>query len=164
MGTGRPTFHMNECSHVVISDPMPSLHRIKAQSAPAAWLLSALMLFAPLGAHAVGAVLCIETDGAVAVERTEGAACANGADERDPLGSTHCSACTDVPLPSGSDADCASFKTERGPSAQTLLPVVALLPALDRLPTPFPKAFPSQAGRGALPSDPAPLRSVVLLI
>ena len=144
--------------------PMPSLHSIKTITAPAVWLLSALMLVAPLGAHAAGAVLCIEADGEVAVERAEGAACAEGADERVPLGATHCDVCTDVPLPSGGDADCASFKTESGPSAQTALPVIAVLPPLDRLPTPSLKAPTSQDGRGALPSDPAPLCSVVLLI
>ncbi|MEP0547689.1 MAG: hypothetical protein ABJF88_12210 [Rhodothermales bacterium] len=143
---------------------MPSLHRIKAQAASAAWLLSALMLFAPLGAHAVGAVLCIEADGEVAVERSEGAACAEGADEHVPLGTTHCDPCTDLPLPSGGDTDCASFKTESGPSAQTVLSVVALLPASDRAPTPSPAASPLQDGRGALPPDPALSRSVVLLI
>jgi hypothetical protein len=143
---------------------MPRLSSIKTVSAPAVWLLSTLMLFAPLGAHAAGAVLCIESDGEVTVERAEGAMCAEGAGEHTPLGDTHCESCTDVPLPSGGDAECASFKTESGPSAQTVLPVVALLPALDRLPTPSPKASPSQDGRGTHPVDPAPLRSVVLLI
>jgi hypothetical protein len=143
---------------------MLSLHRIKVQAAPAVWLLSTLMLFAPLGAHAAGAVLCIEADGEVAVEGAEGAMCTEGIGEHVPLGTTHCDTCTDVPLPSGGDAECASFKTESGPSAQTVLPVVALLPALDRLPTPSPKASPSQDGRGTHPVDPAPLRSVVLLI
>ena len=141
---------------------MPSLFSIKAHSAPAVWLLSTLMLFAPLGAHAVGAVLCIESDGEVAVERAEGAMCAEGTGEHTPLGVTHCESCTDVPLPSGGDADCASFKTESGPSAQTLLPVAGLLPPLDRLAV--QAASTSKAGQASLLSDPAPLRSVVLLI
>ncbi len=143
---------------------MPSLSSIKTHSAPAVWLLSTLMLFAPLGAHAAGAVLCIESDGEVAVERAEGAMCAEGADEHAPLGDTHCESCTDVPLPSGGDAECASFKTESGPSAPTLLPVAALLPPLDRLPIQPPAAATSKAGQASLLSDPAPLRSVVLLI
>jgi hypothetical protein len=141
---------------------MLSLHSIKAITAPAVWLLSALMLFAPLGAHAAGAVLCIEADGEVAVERAEGAACAEGADEHVPLGATHCDVCTDVPFPSGGDADCASFKTESGPSAQTVLPVVALLPALNRLLAQPSVASPSKAGQVPLPPGPAPLGSVVL--
>ena len=143
---------------------MPSLSSIKTHSAPAVWLLSTLMLFAPLGAHAAGAVFCIEADGAVAVERAIGSACADGDEESTPFDDTHCTACTDVPLPSGGDADCASFKTENGPSAQTLLPVVALLLPLDRLPVQPSVASTSKAGEASLPSDPAPLRSVVLLI
>ncbi|MEP0547666.1 MAG: hypothetical protein ABJF88_12095 [Rhodothermales bacterium] len=141
---------------------MPSLSSIKTHSAPAVWLLSTLMLFAPLGAHAVGAVLCIESDGEVAVERAEGAMCAEGTGEHTPLGVTHCESCTDVPLPSGGDAECASFKTESSPSAQTFLPVTALLPVLDRLPVQV--ASMSKAVQVSLPSTPAPLRSVVLLI
>lgn len=143
---------------------MPGLHRIKAQSAPAVWLLSALMLFAPLGAHAVGAVLCIESDGEVTVERAVGSACTDGVNEPSPFDDTHCTACIDVPLPSGGDTDCASFKTENGPSAQTVLPVVSLLPALDRLPVQPPTSVSPRSGQAAAPSDPAPLRSVVLLI
>ncbi len=144
---------------------MIRLDYIKTRSAPAAWLLSVLLVFAPLGAHAAErVVLCIESDGEIAVERAEDADCAGGNDEHDPLGSAHCDVCTDVPLPAGGDADCASFKTEAGPSAQTVLPFVVLLPGLDRLPTLSPKAFPSQDGRGAFPSDSAPLRSVVLLV
>ena len=141
---------------------MPSLHRVKAQSAPAVWLLSTLLLFAPLGAHAAGAVLCIEADGEVAIERAEGAMCAEGVGERVPPGTTHCDVCTDVPLPSGGDADCASFKTESGPSAQTVLPVVALLPALNRLLAQPSVASSSKAGQVLLPPRPAPLGSVVL--
>jgi hypothetical protein len=143
---------------------MLGLHHIKAQTAPAVWLLSVLMLFAPLGAHAAGAVFCIEADGAVAVERAIGSACTDGDDESAPFDDTHCTACTDVPLSSGGDADCASFKTESGPSAQTLLLVTALLPPLDRLPVQPSVASTSKAGEASLPSDPAPLRSVVLLI
>jgi hypothetical protein len=143
---------------------MPGLRRIKAHSAPAVWLLSVLMLFAPLGAHAVGAVLCIESDGEVTVERAEGATCADGAGEHAPPGVTHCESCTDVPLPSGGDAECASFKTEMGPSAQTFLSVAALLPPLDHLPVLPPAVSTSKAGQASLLSDPAPLRSVVLLI
>ena len=120
------------------------------------------MLFAPLGAHATGAVLCIEADGEVAIERAEGAICVEGVGERVPPGVTHCDVCTDVPLPSGGDAECASFKTESSPSAQTFLPVTALLPVLDRLPVQV--ASMSKAVQVSLPSTPAPLRSVVLLI
>ena len=143
---------------------MPSLYRIKAQSAPAVWLLSTLLLFAPLGAHATGAVLCIEADGEVAVERAEGAMCVEGVGERVPPGATHCDVCTDVPLPSGGDTDCASFKTERGPSAQTVLSVAAVLPILDHVPVQPPTVASSHSEEGRPLSDPAPLRSVVLLI
>ena len=143
---------------------MPSLSSIKTHSAPAVWLLSTLMLFAPLGAHAAGAVFCIEADGAVAVERAVGSACTDGDEGSTPFDDTHCTACTDVPLPSGGDADCASFKTENGPSAQTLLPVVALLQPLDRLPVQPPTSVSPRSGKAAVPSDPALLRSVVLLI
>lgn len=143
---------------------MPGLHRIKAHSAPAVWLLSALMLFAPLGAHAAGAVLCIEADGTVAVERSVGSACTDGANKPAPFDDTHCTACTDVPLPSGGDTDCASFKTESTPTAQTTLPVVAVLPAPHHLQATSLPA-PSAMGEDATPpSDPVLLCSVVLLI
>ena len=139
---------------------MPSLSSIKTHAAPAVWLLSVLMLFAPLGAHAAGAVLCIEADGEVALERAEGAACAEAADEHTAPGVSHCDSCTDVPLPSGGDTDCASYKMESGPSAQTVLPLAALLPAMEHVS--FQPLASSSFGEDVPPPGPAPLRSVVL--
>ncbi|MGI9176015.1 MAG: hypothetical protein ACR2GR_11925 [Rhodothermales bacterium] len=120
------------------------------------------MAFAPLGQHVAGAVLCIGEDGHVAAESAAGAAC--GSDEAPSTDLSHCGSCTDVPLPSGGDADCAAFKVESGPTAQVLLPVIAVLPASAR-------ALSRDLGRLCLsslplqgPSGLAPLRSVVLLI
>lgn len=152
---------------------MPRLHSIKKQTAPAAWLLMVLLAFAPLGRHAATAVLCFGWDGHVATELAGGSACIDApadvpavpaATDSYPAGASHCGACTDIPIPTGGDTDCISFKTESGPTAQTILSVVALLPAPHHLHAPSPAAQPAQDGQPALPSDPALLRSVVLLI
>lgn len=141
-------------------------HTITRRSAPVAWLLAVLLAFAPLGQHAAGAVLCIGEDGHVAAESATGASCGSddGSDEAPVSDASHCGSCADVPLPSGGDADCVAFKAENGPTAQVLLPVVAVLPALA-------PALPG-GRRGLQVSDPplqdppdlAFLRSVVLLI
>ena len=133
---------------------------LRRKSAPVAWLLAALLVFAPLGHHAAGAVLCIEADGRIAVESGAGASCGSDAAPAEDL--SHCGSCTDVPLPSGGDTDCAALKVESGPTAQVLLPLVATLPAL----APLGDQRGFQVFRSPLrgPSDLVPLCSVVLLI
>jgi hypothetical protein len=154
------------------------LHSIKKRSAPAAWLLTVLLMFAPLGRHAAAAVLCFGADGHIATELAEGTACITSAthapahDPSDPeaavtdnhTGGTHCGPCTDVPLPTGGDADCASFKTESGPTAQMTLSVVALLPMLHHLQAAFSAARQAGDRQPPRPSDTSFVRSVVLLI
>lgn len=154
--------------------PMPHLHSIKKQTAPAAWLLLVLLALAPLGQHATAVVLCFGWDGHVATELAGGSACSDApanasaapvaSTDGDAPGASHCGPCTDVPLPNGGDTDCVSFKAESGPTAQTILPVVALLPAPHHLAGASVNVPEAQDGPPARPSDPALLRSVVLLI
>ena len=59
----------------------------------------ALMALAPLGPHASNVVLCFGMDGHVAAEID------------------HAEDCVDVPIPTGNDAKCSSFKTESGPAS-----------------------------------------------
>ena len=133
---------------------------LRRKSAPVAWLLAALLVFAPLGHHAAGAVLCIEADGRIAAESGAGASC--GSDEMPAADLSHCGSCTDVPLPSGGDTDCAALKVESGPTAQVLLPFIAMLPAL--VPSSDQHGFRiSDSPLQGLP-DLGSLRSVVLLI
>lgn len=140
----------------------PSTTSIRRKSAPVAWLLAVLLGFAPLGQHAAGAVLCIEADGRIAAEAATGAAC--DSDEAPVSGASHGGSCTDVPLPSGGDADCAAFKAESGPTAQVFLSVVAVLPALaPTLPGDRRDLRVSDSSLQGLPGL-ASLRSVVLLI
>ena len=114
-----------------------SLHVIKKKATPLVWLIAALLVLLPLGQHAVGAVLCIGQDGHVAAEGVAGTICDTPHEvSTDPSAvqgedqSSHCGPCTDIPLPTGGDVDCASFKTESGPTAQVHLPIVAVLPSL----------------------------------
>lgn len=108
---------------------MPQLHTIKKNSGLTAWTLAVLLLFAPLGAHATGAVLCIEEDGEIAVEIAEGDSCIGDGHEHSPSEEPHCEKCLDIPLPSAGDDDCTSFKVESSPSAQVALQVVGRLPS-----------------------------------
>ncbi|MEQ9103072.1 MAG: hypothetical protein RIE53_00095 [Rhodothermales bacterium] len=119
---------------------MPLIRTIKARLAPAAWLLTVLMALAPLGPHASKVVLCFGMDGHVDAEIV------------------HVEDCLDIPIPTGNDAKCSSFKTESGPAQVAVMAVVAHLPA---------PVHPLPASRVAPPSTygPTPLhRSVVLLI
>ena len=138
--------------------------------------LAVLLVIAPLGQHAANSVLCIGGNGHVAAEVASCSGCAAPADtESAPAGDvpgsgsggtdgSHCGACTDIPLPAGGDADCVSFKSETGPSAQIVLSVVATL-LTPRLTDTAHDGLLIQPARSATsPSDPTLLRSVVLLI
>lgn len=114
-----------------------SLKTIKKKAAPLTWLFATLLILLPLGRHTAGAVLCIGQDGHVATEGVVGSTCASpyhnpapsSAEECEtPQNSpSHCGPCTDIPLPTGGDVDCASFKAESGLTAQVFLPLVAVL-------------------------------------
>jgi hypothetical protein len=152
-----------------------SLYTIKKQIAPwVCWLLVMLML-APMGQHAVGAVLCIEADGTVTLEKATGFACGSqvGAAEQhetdavtpaDTKPTSHCGSCIDVVLPGEADADCASFLLSRVPTALVDLPVVVVISS---------SVMASDAEIMPVRHDPidehvssslTPLRSVILLI
>jgi hypothetical protein len=76
-----------------------------------------LLVLTPPGQHAAGVVLCIGADGHVDAEFAEGGACMS-----EPGGEEHRGACTDVPIPTGGDADCTSFKPESPTTAERVLP------------------------------------------
>jgi hypothetical protein len=158
---------------------VPRLQTIKKRTTSAAWLLVVLLVFAPLGPHAAAAVLCFGADGHIAAELAGGSACtdaptdapalpvdaAEGAStDGVPQDVSHCGTCTDIPLPSGGDEDCASFTTERAPTAQAFLPLVQVLPARHHLPSPPPFTSSALDGHATPPADPVLLSSVVLLI
>ena len=90
---------------------MPHIQTIKARLAPVAWLLMALMTLAPLGPHVSNVVLCFGMDGHVEAEIE------------------HAEDCVDVPIPTGNDAKCSSFKTESGPASFAIIAVAEYLPA-----------------------------------
>lgn len=153
------------------------LQHIKQRTAPWAWWLVVLMVLAPMGPHAMGAVLCIETDGSFALEQATGLGCSSDAvapkDDAHgdqafaattPHPDEHCDDCIDVVLPSGADADCASFVTTSTTSAQVVLPLVAVLTS-DAAPAAVVAAAARAADDALIDTSPiAPLRGVVLLI
>jgi hypothetical protein len=113
--------------------PVNRLQVLKKRTASVAWLLAVLLVLAPTGQHAAGVVLCIGADGHVGAELAGNDACAGSTSGAGGTDAEHSGACTDLPLPSGGDADCTSFKTETSPTAETTLVVTAVLPALHRL-------------------------------
>jgi hypothetical protein len=155
----------------------PSLYRLRKAAAPLAWLLASLLLLLPMGWHAAGVVLCIESDGHVSVEHASGAFCSTLAVEHPASAASshglrgaatdaaaHCVDCIDLPVPRGADADCASFRMERSPAPQVDLPLAAVPPHLEREAPPaayVPLISPTASDAV---SDRTPLRSVVLLI
>ncbi len=147
-----------------------SLDVIKKKTTPLVWLIAALLVLLPPGQHAVGAVLCIGQDGHVAAEGVAGTTCASSHElSTDPSivhedQPTHCGPCIDILLPTGGDADCASFKTESGPTAQVHLPIFAVLPSLT-LSDDDQRAQPSLLEAPATVSPTlTSLRSTVLLL
>lgn len=101
-----------------------SLHTIKSNTAPLAWLLTWMLILAPVGPHAVaGVVLCIESNGQAVLERAVGLQCGPTVQETShhtdkghtdhstvrtaspANGVTHCESCIDIVLPSGGDDD-----------------------------------------------------------
>lgn len=119
---------------------MPHIQTIKERMTPVAWLLMALMTLAPLGPHVSNVVLCFGMDGHVAAEID------------------HAEDCMDVPIPTGSDAKCSSFKTESGPASVAIIAVAEYLPAPVHSLPPARTAPPATYGQTPLH------RSVVLLI
>ena len=136
-----------------------------------------VLMLTPMGQHAVGAVLCIEANGTVSIEKATGFLCgaptvsadkheaADTVASADTPATSHCGTCIDVVLPGDSDEDCASFLMTRGPTAQVDLPVVAaalfslLLPEVESLSVRQPLASEPNAS-----SSLTPLRSIILLI
>ncbi len=148
----------------------PGLSAIRQKAAPAAWVMAIMLVLLPLGRHSVGSVLCIGQDGHLAAEFVGGDTCDTphtsdkgpGIHEGDA--SSHCGPCTDVPLPEGSDVDCASIKVESGSVAQILLPVVATLvpenPSDDH--SLVAGSYPETPA--FIPSELPSIRSIVLLL
>jgi hypothetical protein len=91
-------------------------------------------------------VLCIGSDGHVATEAAGEARCADASRDviaahesgpdalRDGSGPdcAECGPCTDLPIGGRNDQECASFRTESGPTAQTILAIASVLPPADR--------------------------------
>lgn len=154
-----------------------SLYTVKQTTASLAWLLIGMLVLAPMGRHATGVVLCIEGDGRINVERTNGIACttflktaSHSKESHDVLESSgaddpeHCEKCIDIVIPTGGDEDCVTYKGTSGPSLLTDLPFTATLSSdLFVLPVLARHTWVQKAGNLSL-SDPTPLRSVVLLI
>ncbi len=125
------------CSSVLF---MPRLQTIKMRLAPVAWLLAGLVALAPLGPHASKLVLCFGMDGHIAAE------------------TSHAEDCVDVPIPTGNDAKCSSFKAESGPATVAVVVTTGFLPLPVRAHAPARTALPAAYGQTDLH------RSVVLLI
>ncbi len=133
-----------------------------------------LLAFAPLGSHAAEVVLCIGADGHVSTELAEGAKCitsnTTGDAEHDapdiglPTADAHCGACTDIPLPTGDDDDCASFKIESSPSAHVVLAVAGHLDPDRQTPRAARNSATSDVVEIAVPFNSVLHSSVVLLI
>jgi hypothetical protein len=80
--------------------------------------LALLMLVAPIGPHASGLILCLESDGSMSLEFLAGLDCA-GEGDHDPHESptvhassdngSHCESCVDVAIGFSADLDCSSF-------------------------------------------------------
>jgi hypothetical protein len=163
-------------SILMIAPVSLSLYTIKNRTAPSVWWFMMLLMLTPMGQHAVGAVLCIEANGSVTIEKAIGFLCGSSEvsankHETDTVGSTdtkpssHCNSCIDVVLPGESDEDCASFLLARGPTAQVNLPVVAVLTPPVRLSDPETlSARRTLADTLDSSFSLTPLRSVILLL
>ena len=154
---------------------MLRLSVIKKHSSPTVWLLGVLLAVAPIGTHSINAVLCIGSDGHIDSEVLGDSGCDSPEDYSrtnahddvetgDGMGDSHCGGCSDIPLPSGGDADCGSFRTESGPSASTILALVAVLPQSLIVTSADPVATGAMNGHPAQAQVLAELHGVVLLI
>lgn len=154
---------------------MLRLSIIKKYTAPTAWLLGVLMAVAPIGTHSIYAVLCIGSDGHIEPEVLGDSGCDLPADysrtsadddakSGGGMGESHCGGCSDIPLPSGGDADCGSFRTSSGPSGSTILAVVAVLPQSVIVTPADPAATGAMNGHPTPAQVLAELQGVVLLI
>lgn len=123
-----------------------------------------LLAFTPLGAHATGAVLCIEEDGEVVVEIAEGESCVGDEHQHTSSEEPHCGACMDIPIPSRGDVDCASFKVENAPSVHVVLQVVGQFPNAHATRTKSSVRLLSMVKGDEVSSSPALDSCVVLLI
>lgn len=109
---------------------MSLLTRIRTQATSIVWGFATTLLLLPVGQHAVGAVLCIETDGHMSVEDAVGLSCGPYAatHEHSPSATSesaaHCGDCIDIPLPMSVDEDCASYRVTPTLSVEVLLPVM----------------------------------------
>ena len=148
---------------------MMSLLALKRNAKPYVWLIAGMLAFFPLGQHAVGLVLCIETDGHMSIEDAVGLLCGPDASPHEHQAneaesSSHCGTCIDIPLYVAGDTDCGSFLVSTSPEAQVELPVVALIPASALLRHHANIQSRTQASMGAIFSPLADLSSIVLLI
>lgn len=80
--------------------------------------LAVLMLVAPIGPHASGLILCLESDGSISLEFLAGLDCAgeedHGAHDSPTVhassdSDSHCESCVDVAIGFSSDMDCGSY-------------------------------------------------------
>jgi hypothetical protein len=80
--------------------------------------LVVLLLVAPIGPHASGLVLCLESDGSMTLEFLAGLDCADEGDHAlhdSPTvhassdGDSHCQSCVDVAIGLSADLDCSSY-------------------------------------------------------
>lgn len=152
-----------------------SLYAIKKHIAPRVCWLMMLLMLAPMGEHAMGAVLCIEADGTVTIEKARGFSCGSEVEAaKQPTADTiasadkepasHCGSCIDVVLPGEADEDCASFILARAPTAQVALPVVAVVSSSVRTPDAAVTSVRHHPVDERVSFALTPLRSVMLLI
>jgi len=145
---------------------MVSLSDLKALCPIVVWFIAAMMVVAPLSPHATSAVLCISEDGHVHAEKADGFTCDRTIGDRvteQHTAHTESGSCTDVPLPSGGDSDCASFLQASTPNIVVAAQWVPDLPSVDtsREYTPAMAHFEKTEGWNAeIPF----VRTVVLII
>jgi hypothetical protein len=126
-------------------------------------LLVVLLSIAPFGHHASAAVVCFGLDGHVTTELASGRSCS---DVCPASGSRpDCGPCADVPLPGGSDADCAFLKIEAGSAASLTAVPLAAVPGT---PAASLAVFPAPIANTPVEAPPPTTldahRTVVLLI
>lgn len=154
---------------------MARLRSIKKHTSSLAWVLTALLALSPIGQHTVYAVLCVGSDGHIDSEVLGDSGCDSPANDSrtdahnsvvsgNGTEGSHCRSCLDIPLPTGGDTDCGSFKTESGPSASTILAVVAVVPESRNITAVSPPVSGSMSHYPAPAQVLAELYGVVLLI
>lgn len=142
-------------------------HRKTARSF--VWLIAGMLIFSPLGQHAVGLVLCIETDGHMSIEDAIGLICGPDASPHQHQSTaetdttSHCGTCIDIPLYVAGDTDCASFLISTR-QERVDLPVVDVIATSTIVRPSAPYQVHTQVRTGTDLSLLTDLRSIVLLI